>query len=138
MYHASDAFKAEEQSPTELGDPEVFASLALPLLNGLGQVRHPKVTHHIIETAEHLGDVQPKPALLLAVGAINGDSGYIIEPLGVDAVLKLINRYNADPRELVLGDAECSTAVRVLLERFVRVGWPPAVQMAERMADLFR
>jgi hypothetical protein len=138
VYHASGAFKAEEQSRTELGDPEVFASLALPLLDGVGQVRHPAVTHPIIETVEHLGDAQPKPALLLAMRAITEDSRYITEPLGVDAVLRLINRYIADHRELVLGDPECTTAVRVLLERFVRVGWPQAVQMAERMDELFR
>ena len=138
LYHASGAFKTEEQSRTALGDPEVFASLALPLLDGVGQVRHPAVTHHTIQTVEHLGDAQPKPALLLAMRAITEDSRYITESLGVDAVLKLINRYIADHRELVLGDPECTTAVRVLLERFVRVGWPQAVQMAERMDELFR
>jgi hypothetical protein len=138
VYHASGAFKTDEQSPTELGDPEVFASLALPLLDGVSQVRHPAVTHHVIQTVEHLGDAQPKPALLLAMQAITEDSRYINEPLGVDAALKLINRYIADHRELVLGDPECTTAVRVLLERFVRVGWPQAVQMAERMDELFR
>jgi hypothetical protein len=58
--------------------------------------------------------------------------------LGVGAVLALINRYMADHRALVLGDQQCITAVRVLLERFVRVGWPQAVQMAERMDELFR
>ena len=105
---------------------------------GVGQVRHPAVTHHIIQTVEHLGDAQPKPALVLAMRAITEDSRYITEPLGVDAVLKLINRYIADHRELVLGDPECTTAVRVLLEPFVRVGWPQAVQMAERMDELFR
>jgi hypothetical protein len=66
------------------------------------------------------------------------DSRYITDPLGVDAVLKLINRYIADHRELVLGDPECTTAVRIMLERFVRVGWLEAVQMAERMDELFR
>jgi len=137
VYHASGAFKAELQSRRELGDPEVFASLALPLLDGVGHVRYPAVTHHIIQTVEHLGDAQPKPALLLAMRVITEDSRYITESLGVDAVLKLINRYIADHRVLVLGDPEYTTAVRVLLERFVRVGWPQAVQMAERMDELF-
>jgi hypothetical protein len=138
VYHASGAFKGQEDSHSELGDPDVFARYALPLLDGVGQVHHPAVTHHIIQTVEHLSDAQPKPALLLAMRAITEDSGYITESLGVDAVLKLINRYMADHRELVLGDPECTTAVRVLLERFVRVGWPQAVQMAERMDELFR
>lgn len=138
VYHASGAFERQEGSRGELGDAVVFAKLALPLLDGVGQVRHPAVTHHIIETTEHLSGAQPKPALLLATRAITEDPGYITESLGVDAALKLINRYMADHRELVLGDPECTTAVRVLLERFVRVGWPQAVRMAERMDELFR
>jgi hypothetical protein len=138
VYHASGAFTGQEHSHTELGDPDVFARHALPLLDGVGQVHHPAVTHHIIQTTAHLSDAQPKPALLLATRAVTEDPAYVTERLGVDAVLKLINRYMADHRELVLGDPECTTAVRVLLERFVRVGWPQAVQMAERMDELFR
>lgn len=138
VYHASGAFKEQQDDESELGDPAVFASLAVPLLDGISQVHHPAVTHHIIQTVEHLSDAQPKPALLLAMRAVTEDSGYVAEPLGVDAVLKLINRYLADHRELVLGDPECTAAVRVLLEQFVRIGWPQAVQMAERMDELFR
>ncbi|MFE2614381.1 hypothetical protein ACFXA2_12285 [Micromonospora chalcea] len=138
IYLASGAFDRQQGSRGEFGDPLVFAKLALPLLDGIRQVHHPAVTHHIIETAEHLSTLQPKPALLLAMRAITEDQGYVAESLGVDAALKLINRYMADHRELVLGDPECVTAVRVLLERFVRAGWPQAVQMAERMDELFR
>ncbi|MFG3301542.1 hypothetical protein [Micromonospora chersina] len=138
LYHASGAFARQEGSRGPVGDPILFAALALPLLHNVGQVRHPAVTHHVIETAGHLSAAQPKPALLLATRSITEDPGYIAESLGVDAALKLINRYVADHRELIVGDPECTTAVRVLLERFVQVGWPQAVQMAERMDELFR
>ncbi|RLK24445.1 hypothetical protein DER29_2356 [Micromonospora sp. M71_S20] len=138
IYLASGAFDRQQGSRGEFGDPLLFAKLALPLLDGIRQVQHPAVTHHIIETVEHLSTLQPKPALFLAMRAITEDQGYVAESLGVDAALKLINRYLADHRELVLGDPECVTAVRVLLERFVRAGWPQAVQMAERMDELFR
>jgi hypothetical protein len=104
----------------------------------VGQVRHPAVTHQIVETVEHLSTAQPKPALRLALHAVTEDHGYITESLGVDAVIKIINRYMADHRELVLGDPECTAAVRRLLEEFVPAGWPKAEQMAERMDELFR
>ncbi|GGM66479.1 hypothetical protein GCM10011608_59650 [Micromonospora sonchi] len=138
LYFASGAFGSQEGRRKELGDPTVFAKLALRLLDGIGQVRHPAVTHHIVETVEHLSNAQPKPALHLALQAVTEDHGYLAESLGVDAVIKLINTYMANHRELVLGDPECTTAVRLLLEQFVRVGWPKAIQMAERMDELFR
>ena len=46
----------------------------------------------------------------MAMRAITDDSRYITESLGVDAVLKLINRYIADHRELVLGPSKPSRA----------------------------
>ena len=111
-----------------------------PRLAGRGRSRRPFAAD-LWPGFVHTGPpvkVMPKLALLLAMRAINGDSRYVSESLGIDAVLKLINRYIADHRALVLGDPECTTAVRVLLEPFVRAGWPQAVQMAERMDDLFR
>jgi hypothetical protein len=53
-------------------------------------------------------------------------------------VLQLLRQYLADHRDLVLGDTECTTAVRRLLESFVRVGWNQAIQMAEGMDEVFR
>lgn len=138
VYFASGAFDKRDSSTRQLGNPLIFSELALPLLEGISQVHYLAVTHHIVETIEHLSNAQPKPALLLALRAVTADTTYANEQLGLDAVLNLINRYMADHREVVLGDPDCTTAVRTLLERFVRVGWPRAVQMAERMDELFR
>jgi hypothetical protein len=137
VYYASGALQ-RQGNPEELGDPVVFASLALPLLDGIGKLHHPALTHIIIETTKHLSSAQPKQALLSAMRAAADDPRYSTERLGIDAVLKMINHYTADHRELVLGDRECTTAVRVLLEQFVRAGWPEAIQMAERMDESFR
>jgi hypothetical protein len=128
----------KDGSAKELGDPLIFSELALPLLEGLGNVHYPRVIHHIVETVEHLSSSQPKRALLLALQAVSDDTAYAQEELGLGAVLALIRRYMADHREIVLGDSDCSTAIRVLLERFVRAGWQKAIDMAEMMDELFR
>lgn len=123
LYHASGTFTEGRRIP--LGDPRTFASLALPVLTDLAEVGHPAVTHHIVQTAEHLSKVACKDALLLTQHAVIKDPGYIIEQLGVDAALNMINRCVADHRDLVLSDPDCITAVRTVLEQFVRAGWPP-------------
>jgi hypothetical protein len=48
-----------------------------------------------VQTLEHLSDAQPKPALLLAMHAVTVDPANITNLLGVDIILKLINRYMA-------------------------------------------
>jgi hypothetical protein len=138
VYFASGAFDAKNGKSTKGGDLTVFADLALPLLEGLGRVHCPMVTHHIVETATHLSSSRPERALLVATEAIMADGAYATESLGLDAALTLVNRYMADHRDTVLGKPACTTAVRSVLEPFVRAGWPRAIRMAERMDELFR
>jgi hypothetical protein len=141
VYFASGAAEDKKQfESTELTqtDLERFARLALPLLEGYGDIQHPAVTHHIIETIDRISDAQPRRALLAAARAATTDGAYTQEQLALDAVLRLVKRYVADHRDLVLGDIECTNAVRMLLESFVRVGWDKAVQFAESMDDIFR
>ncbi|MEV0570314.1 hypothetical protein [Dactylosporangium sp. NPDC050588] len=140
LYFASGAFddKKPATSRTARGKPNSFAERAVPLLEAYGHIHHPAVTHHIIQTLDHISAEQPKAVLIAAVRSAADDHAYAQEPLAVDAVLQLITRYLADHRDLVLGDPECTTAVRKLLETFIRAGWNQAIHMAERMDDMFR
>ena len=137
LYFASGANDDTKQpaSRPDRGSLDRFADLAIPLLEGYGDIHHPAVTHHVIQTLDHISPTQPRAVLLAAVRAAADDNAYAQEPLAVDAVLQLIKRYLADHRDLVLGDPGCTTAVRKLLESFVRVGWNQAIQMAERMDE---
>lgn len=76
----------------------------------------------IVQVVAHVGRLQPREALLIAANAVTNDAGYAREALGVDAVHLLVRNCLSEHRDLVLGDAECMTAVRALLEVFVRVG----------------
>ena len=139
IYYASGATCSDEpQEEQATIAQKAFVEHAFPLLEGYSLVRHPKVTHHIIQTLDHISIHAPERALLVAVGAAGGDANYAREPLALSAVLQLIQRYLADHRELIVSNQKCMTAVRALLEMFVRQGWDEAIQFTERLEDMFR
>jgi hypothetical protein len=139
IYYASGATNSDEpQEEQATLMQKAFAEHAFPLLEGYSVVHHPSVTHHIIQTLDHISIHAPERALLAAVRAAGGDVHYAREPLALSAVLQLIQRYLADHRELIVSSPRCMTAVRTLLETFVRQGWDEAIQFAERLEDMFR
>lgn len=115
-----------------------FCSYAIPILDALTNVQHPAVTHHIVQLADVLCPYEPRAALLTAQKAVTGDRGYAREALGLDATLSLTRRYLTDHRDLLRTDALCLTAIRALLEVFVRVGWDQALRLSEDLDELFR
>lgn len=138
LYFASGAHDAQEAKSTQpSGGLRRFCTLALPLLEHLAGVRYPAVTHHIVQTPDHLRLTQPRPALLAAAAAVTGDPGYSHEPLALDAVHTLVRHYLAEQRELLLNDQVSMSAVRMMLEMYVRAGWDKALQLAEELDDLF-
>ena len=64
--------------------------------------------------------------------------GYQYESMAVDLIVSLIQRYLADYRNLVTTDEEALTALRELIEVFVRAGWPSAITLAYQLPDAFR
>jgi hypothetical protein len=139
IYYASGATNSDEpQEQQATLIQKAFAEQAFPLLDGYSVVHHPSVIHHIIQTLDRISIHAPERALLVAVRAAGGDVHYAREPLALSAVLQLIQRYLADHRELIVSSPKCMTAVRTLLETFVRQGWDEAIQFAERLEDMFR
>ncbi|MFI0483036.1 hypothetical protein [Actinomadura sp. 9N215] len=139
IYYASGATNSDEPQEDQATQMQkAFAEQAFPLLEGYSVVHHPSVTHHIIKTLDHISFHAPERALLVAVRAAGRDAHYAREPLALSAVLQLIQRYLADHRELIVRSPKCMTAVRTLLETFVRQGWDEAIQFAERLEDMFR
>jgi hypothetical protein len=136
LYFASGAFGQGDPSPSG-GSQSSFTALALPLLDQLSHIHFPAVTQHIVQITDHISGTQPKRALLIAAAAVIGDPAYPREPLGLDAALQLVRHYTAEHRGLVLSDPECTAAVRVLLEAFVRLGWDQAIDLAEQLDELF-
>jgi hypothetical protein len=139
LYFASGTFDPQTppQPSTLGGDLNRFSTLALPLLDKLSAIHYPAVTHHIVQTIDHISAAQPRQALLIAAKAVTADPAYPREILGLDATIQLIQHYTADHRDLVLNDPQCTTAIRTLLETFIRLGWDKAARLAEDLDELF-
>ncbi len=139
LYFASGAFDDSQptQTPKPRGDLQRFTDLALPVLDALSAVHEPRVTLHIVQTADHIGPAAPKQTLMIAVNAIISDQAYWREPLGIDAALKLVRHFAARHRDILLGDSDATGAVRQLLESFIRLGWEQAITLAEELDELF-
>jgi hypothetical protein len=139
LYSASGASDREtsSQPATPADGLTRFCALALPLLDALSAIHYPAVTHHIVETIDRIGETQPKRAFLIAVNAVTHDPAYPREVLAVDTTIRLIRHYTADHPGLLLSDPESATAVRTLLESFIRLGWDKAITLAEELDELF-
>ena len=138
VYFASGAHDAREGKDARPGtDLRRFFTLALPLLENLANVHYPSVTHQIVQTLDHLRVVRPRLALLAAAATVTGDQGYSRESLALDAVLNMVRHYLAEQRELLLTDQDSMSAIRTVLETYIRAGWDEAAQLAEELDDLF-
>jgi hypothetical protein len=60
------------------------------------------------------------------------------EVQAVGLIVRLVQRYLAENRELVTTDEDVLTALRELIEVFVRAGWPEAITLAYQLPDAFR
>jgi len=146
LYFASGAFEERRTAAPELqGQAEsdspasrAFFDLAMPLLDQLARVHHPRITHRLVETLAHLTEHDPKRVLLAVHHAVPPGQDYAYEPLAVDLIVRLVRRYLADYRGLVTTDEESLTALRELIEVFVRAGWPQAITLAYELPDAFR
>ncbi|MEU5156139.1 hypothetical protein [Glycomyces sp. NPDC021274] len=141
IYYASGATsRKKEESPQEPDERDLdrFSEFALPMLEKYAAVHYPAVVHHVVESIDYIADLDPKYALLIATQAATANESYAYESLAVDAVLKLIRRYMGNHRDLILDDAECTSAVRKLIESLVQAGWEKAIRFAEEMDRYFR
>ncbi|WP_416903537.1 hypothetical protein [Micromonospora echinospora] len=89
-----------------------------------------------MQTADHLRLAQPRRALLVAARTVTEDVAYAREHLALIAVHDLVRHYLAEQRDLVLNDVECLTAVRKILEAYVRLGWDKAIELTEELDEL--
>jgi hypothetical protein len=146
LYFASGAFEErrtaasgpQERAGSSPPTSRAFFDLAMPLLDQLAHIHHPRITHRLVETLAHLAEHNPKRVLLTVRRAVLPGEDYAYEPLAVDLIVRLVQRYLAEHRDLVTTDEEALTALRELIEVFVRAGWPQAITLAYQLPDAFR
>jgi hypothetical protein len=133
LYFASGAVAAGRGADTPA--PAVFASRAFPVLEKLTAVSHPAVIDRIVAVYSHISGHDPRRAFLGIANAATTGHGYECEWQGAEAAVRVIDRYAADYRSLLLGDPECLSALRRLLEFFVRSGWDQAIERVQSLSE---
>ena len=63
---------------------------------------------------------------------------YQFEGLAADLIVRIVERYLAEYRSLLVENIECRTALRESLDVFVQAGWPAARRLSYRLDDIFR
>jgi hypothetical protein len=139
LYFASGAFGTRRNSErTPAPAAEGFAAEAFDVIEHLTEFREPGIVHHIVQTLAHLAPADPRTAFLLVDRAIRAGDAYTYDGMAANETVTLVARYLADFREIVSTDADVLTAVRRVLDAFVRVGWPAAVALSYRLGEAFR
>ncbi|PEJ62409.1 hypothetical protein CN906_20635 [Bacillus toyonensis] len=137
IYFASGA---DEKSRISILVKKRFLQESIILLELLADFSHPKVIHYILKTSEFLIPLDP-PLIFECISKVvrvaqNG--GYQFESLGVQLVVKLVERYLAEfPSAFSEGDKNRQNLLSIL-EIFVQAGWPDARKLTYKLDELFR
>jgi hypothetical protein len=117
-----------------------FLTEITPALDALAELPILHIAHDIIQTLEYLAPADP-PNIFRRIGrvALAGQgSGFQFEPQAKDLIVRIIERYLAEYRFIFRDDTECQQLLVSVLDSFVRVGWPAAVQLAYRLDEIHR
>jgi hypothetical protein len=112
---------------------------AKPLLTKLADVMFVHVAHYLIQTLEALIEIDPPGVFALIARSVRASEkgGYTMESMAVDLVVRIVERYLADHRE-VFADSDCLSDLVDCLDAFVRAGWPTAQALTFRLGEIWR
>ena len=127
------------RAESQLADA-VFFEHSRPLLETLASMAHPHTAHAIIETLAFFAPLDPIGILCLIAQSVKAGAAnnYQFESLGEDLVVKTVECYLAEFRPLLRDHPEGNVALMEILDIFVRVGWPRAIQLTYRLGDIYR
>jgi len=129
--------------PPEQGRPLAekrrFLTEAEPLLDELSVFGIPPLGHSLAQTLAFLVPANPARVFLLFAQVILrvADRGYSYEPSGVNLLVRVVERYLAEYREILQQDANAFQLIIQVLDHFVEAGWPVAWQLVYRLDTLF-
>lgn len=109
-----------------------------PILRRIGEQGGPNTVLKLHRLLEYLVEADPPGVFdLIAFAALKGgkQSGYHLENLAADLMVKLVGRYLADHKDL-FADPVRRTALVDMLEIFSDAGWPPVRRLFYRLPDL--
>jgi hypothetical protein len=139
LYFASGAFRDDGHQRQPL-PPNVFYAHAKPILTELARIGHPHTVHHIMQTLQYFIATDPAGVLLLAGDVVRAGAqyGYQYEPLAEGIIVKIVEQYLAEYRQVIREHPGCHAAIMDILDVFVSVGWPSAHRLTYHLSEIYR
>lgn len=118
--------------------PILDAVIAFGSENGAGTVV-PAGVHYLMQFFNVAVVVDPPGVLAKAasIALAGSKSGYHLDSLAIDEVVRLVETVLTDHREIVTGGVPLSDLLR-LLDLFADAGWPQALRLVWRLDEVFR
>lgn len=141
LYHASGAADANLHREPErpLAEKRRFLAEAVPLLDQLSTFGIPSLGHSLAQMLAYLVPANPARVLPLFSQVVLrvAERGYSYEPSAVDLLVRVVERYLAEYREVLQQDVHALRLTIAMLDSFVDAGWPAAWQLVYRLDTAF-
>jgi hypothetical protein len=112
-----------------------------PTLAALATAPYPSVTHHLLETLEQFTADEPALIFRLVTDALSSGGrrgGYQFESLGAELFVRIVRRYLADFRSVLVEDEGLRHRLISALDAFVDAGWPQARRLVYDLPEMLR
>jgi hypothetical protein len=145
-YFGSGAFELKQQSrqpgQKQVGSAErkrLFEESRL-IIDELAALSFPSIAHNLLQALETFVGFDPRAVFLTAGKVVrsSAEGGYQFEQMAADLVVRLVERYLAEYRDLLQNDDACRTALVELLDTFVKAGWANARRLTYRLQEIYR
>lgn len=146
LYFASGAFNDRGQNrlpgqrELNIGERRRFFEETAPIMETLSDLGFPSIAHYLLQTLESFVSFDPRKVFLsigtIVRAAVGG--GYQFEQMAAELVVRLVERYLAEHREMLQESPECRQVLVELLDTFILAGWSSARQLTYRLEDIFR
>ena len=110
------------------------------VIDELADVGLPQLSHHLLEALEVLVPTDPRGVFFRVARVIRGGrkGGYQYDSMAEEVIVRIVDRYLADHRELFQRDEEALKHLIGVLDTFVGAGSEDARRLSYGLGDIFR
>ncbi|HHT8834235.1 ATP-binding protein [Burkholderia cenocepacia] len=139
IYFASGGSNDADGSHTELGRRWRLYRELVPVLDRLAECSVVHTAYYLIQSLENFIPTDPAGVFRLIVKSVMASSrfGYTFESMGADVIVRIVEKYLADYRDVFSDDTRLDELM-ACLNLFVSAGWPAAQSVTFRLAEIWR
>lgn len=139
LYSASGGSNSADHTQEELARRWRLYRELMPVLDRLAECSVVHTAYYLIQALENLVKADPAGVFRLIVKSVVSSAkfGYVSEPMGADVIVRIIEEYLADYRDVFSDDARLNDLM-ACLNLFVSAGWPAAQSLTFRLAEIWR